>query len=66
VKVRVNGEDSIVEDGATVELLIAQRVGSTRGSAVVVDGEVVPRSRWAAQQLTDGADVELITAVQGG
>ena len=66
MKVRVNGEDSIVEDGATVELLIAQRVGSTRGSAVVVDGEVVPRSRWAAQQLTDGADVELITAVQGG
>jgi sulfur carrier protein len=33
---------------------------------VAVDGEVVPRAEWAGTQLTDGARVELVVAVQGG
>ena len=36
------------------------------GVAVAVDGEVVPRARWAATVLADGARVEVLTAVQGG
>jgi sulfur carrier protein len=37
-----------------------------RGVAVAVDGEVVPRSRWAATALADGARVEVVDAIQGG
>ncbi len=37
-----------------------------QGVAVAVDGEVVPRARWADVGLADGARVEVLTAVQGG
>ena len=38
----------------------------TRGVAVAVDGEVVPRALWQALELEDGARVEVLTAMQGG
>jgi sulfur carrier protein len=66
MRIRLNGDDVLVEDGASIEWVIERHAGSTRGSAVVVDGEVVPRSVWAQRLLYDGAVVELITAVQGG
>lgn len=64
--IRVNGTDVAIADGTTIASMITDWAGSTRGSAVVVDGEVVPRSSWEQRTLTEGSDVELITAVQGG
>jgi sulfur carrier protein len=64
--VSVNGDDREVVDGATVARLILDVTGALRGSAAVIDGEVVPRSRWDDVVLAEGAVVELITAVQGG
>jgi sulfur carrier protein len=37
-----------------------------RGIALARNGEVVPRGRWAQQELTEGDVVELLTATQGG
>jgi sulfur carrier protein len=37
-----------------------------RGVAVAVDAEVVPRGAWDAVVVADGAQVEVVTAVQGG
>jgi sulfur carrier protein len=37
-----------------------------RGVAVAVDGEVVPRSRWAVVRLAEGSRVEVVNAIQGG
>lgn len=37
-----------------------------RGVAVAVNGEVIPKSRYAGTQLTEGARVEIVKAVQGG
>jgi sulfur carrier protein len=37
-----------------------------RGVAVAVDGEVVPRGDWNTFVLSDGARVEVLTAMQGG
>jgi sulfur carrier protein len=34
--------------------------------AVAVDAEVVPRGRWDATELHDGARVEVLRAIQGG
>lgn len=65
MRVTLNGEPREV-DAVTVADLIETLTGSTRGSAVVVDGEVVPRSAWPGYGLRDGQAVELITAVQGG
>lgn len=40
--------------------------GARLGVAVAVNSAVVPRSQWAGRRLTEGDDVELVTAVQGG
>jgi sulfur carrier protein len=66
MRVELNGRPHEIAAGTTVEELIASVTGSLRGSAVVLDGEVVPRSAWPARVLADGQSVELITAVQGG
>lgn len=63
----VNGEpSSVVAPGSTVaELLEALDVPS-RGVAVAVDAEVVPRGEWETFAVADGARVEVLIAVQGG
>ncbi|MGN6605439.1 MAG: sulfur carrier protein ThiS [Jatrophihabitans sp.] len=66
MRITLNGEPHELADDLTIDAFLIARAGTTRGSAVVVDGEVVPRSRWAEQRLADGQTVELITAVQGG
>ncbi|WP_425309340.1 sulfur carrier protein ThiS [Ammonicoccus fulvus] len=40
--------------------------GGSLGVAVALDEVVVPRSRWAGTALTDGQQLEIVTAVQGG
>ena len=39
---------------------------SGRGVAVAVDAEVVPRTEWETHELTEGARVEVLRAIQGG
>ncbi len=64
----VNGEPSTLRAGETVIVALAGLglTAEARGVAVAVDGEVVPRARWAAFALPDGARVEVLTAMQGG
>jgi sulfur carrier protein len=67
VKVVLNGDPCALPDGATVEVAVeAARVPSTRGVAVAVDGEVVPRAEWTSQELRAGQRIEVLQAVQGG
>ena len=66
MRLDVNGAARDLADGTTLATMIEQIAGSTRGSAVVVDGEVVPRSEWPRYALRPGQAVELITAVPGG
>ena len=53
-------------DGATVADLLARLELPDRGVAVAVDAEVVPRGDWGTFVVPDGANVEIVTAVQGG
>jgi sulfur carrier protein len=66
--VHVNGEPTELEEGATVAGLLSRlRVErQRRGIAVAVDAEVVPRGDWERRPLSDGAHVELLSAIQGG
>ena len=66
MNIELNGEPRSLAAGTTLTELIESMAGSTRGSAAVVDDEVVPRGSWPAFALRDGQRVELITAVQGG
>jgi sulfur carrier protein len=66
VNVRVNGEQRDLANGTNVAEVVGTLTDAERGVAVAVDGEVVPRSAWAATALADGQHVEVLRAVQGG
>jgi sulfur carrier protein len=66
LSILVNGTERAAAEGSTLTELIELLLGTTRGSAAVVDGDVVPRSEWATFGIRAGQRVELITAVQGG
>ncbi|HEV2428122.1 MAG TPA: sulfur carrier protein ThiS [Acidimicrobiales bacterium] len=63
--IRVNGEEWPYERGTVADLVV--RLGApTKGVAVALDGEVVPRSAWESTAVVDGASVEVLTAAAGG
>ncbi len=64
--VNVNGTEREVPDGATVTELLAALGVPPKGVAVAVDGVVVARTDHERTVVPDGADVEVLTAVQGG
>jgi sulfur carrier protein len=64
----LNGDQVQLPQGASLLAALAN-IGideESRGVAVAVDGEVVPRTHWEAYTLHDGARVEALTAMQGG
>jgi sulfur carrier protein len=65
MKVIVNDEEMQVDDQSTVTSLLERLGIPDKGIAVAVDWAVVPRSDWH-QMLSDGARLEVVTAVQGG
>ena len=64
----VNGEPTELRPGAKLaQALALLSLGvDARGIAVAIDGEVLPRERWAQTALGDGARVEVVAAIQGG
>ena len=65
MKLVVNDESVEVDDRTTVADLLTQLGMPDKGIAVAIDWAVVPRSEWHLS-LSDGAKVEVVTAVQGG
>ena len=67
MKLVVNAVASTVADDTTVAGIVHTLAGDDpRGIAVALNGDVVPRSRWADTRPADGDHVEVLTAVQGG
>lgn len=69
VVVRINGERRELPEGATIAAVVEELSGVAldgRGVAVAVAGEVVPRGAWGTTELSDGAAVEVVAAIQGG
>ncbi|WP_300007795.1 sulfur carrier protein ThiS [Pseudonocardia sp.] len=66
MQVWINGSAcELAPDAAVPDALAA--IGSPQaGVAVAVDGAVVRRADWPHTRLSDGARVEVLTAVQGG
>jgi sulfur carrier protein len=64
----LNGTEHDVPADATVAGVVAalQDIVDGRGVAVAVGGEVVPRTAWSQTRLAEGANVEVLSAVQGG
>jgi len=66
VIVSVNGAPRRLDPGSAVEAVVAALGAGGTGTAVAVNGEVVPRSAWASRELAAGDSVEVLTAVPGG
>jgi sulfur carrier protein len=68
MRVRLNGTETELPPGATVLAALGalELPADARGVAVAVDAEVVPRTAWERTPLADGADVEIVHAIQGG
>jgi sulfur carrier protein len=64
--IQVNGTERAVPDGATVTEMLTALGVPARGVAVAVDGGVVARTDHDRRVVPDGAEVEVLTAVQGG
>lgn len=66
MKARVNGVERELADGATVTDVLRLLEIPEHGVAIALNGEVVPRAEHSRTVLGDGADLEVLTAVQGG
>ena len=66
MKVIVNGTQQTVPDDATVDDLLDLLEIGRDGTAVAVDRHVIPRTRHAQTQLSEGQEIEVIRAVGGG
>jgi sulfur carrier protein len=66
--IHVNGEAREVTPPVRLRevLDLPDGAATPRGIAVAVNGQVIPRSQHADTELTEGARVEIVTAVQGG
>jgi sulfur carrier protein len=65
MKVTINDEAVEVDEQTTVAALLERLGFPEKGIAVAVDWSVLPRSDWQTM-LSDGAHLEVVTAVQGG
>jgi sulfur carrier protein len=65
MKVTVNDEAVEVGEQTTVAALLERLGYPEKGIAVAIDWSVLPRSEWETV-LSEGARVEVVTAVQGG
>lgn len=66
MRVQINGEPHEFTGPSTVAEVLAELDTPGTGSAIAVDGEVVPRTNWTSTPVSDGARIEIMTAVQGG
>lgn len=68
MQLKVNGEKTEIEDGASITKLVEQLAitPARPGIAVAVNDTVVPREQWGETKLKAGDTVEIIRAVQGG
>ncbi|MFD6195544.1 sulfur carrier protein ThiS [Mycobacteriaceae bacterium NPDC060252] len=65
MNIQVNGDPREVAEGANIWQLLDQLGFPERGIAVAVNHTVVPKSDWDTM-VSDGALVDVVTAVQGG
>ncbi len=66
MRVTVNYEPKETAARTLAELLAELGVAHEPAVAAAVDEQVVPRSRWSAQALAEGARILVIRAAQGG
>ncbi len=62
----LNGEPHVAAGPMSLAEAVALLTDAPSGVAAAVNGEVVRRTAWTSTQLSDGDEIEVVTAVQGG
>jgi sulfur carrier protein len=66
VEITINGKAHEAAAGLSLAAAVALLTRAETGVAAAVNGDLVRRAAWEATQLSDGDEVEVLTAVQGG
>lgn len=67
MKVTVNGEQTNTESKTLLDLIRSYDIEQgEKGTAVAVNDTVVPKDQWKEYQITEGDNIEIIRATQGG
>ena len=66
MQIQVNGAAEVVPEHSTLSQLIDHLRLSGRRVAVEVNGEIVPRSAYAARPLKENDVLEIVQAIGGG
>lgn len=66
MQIILNGTAAEYESGLTVGELLSRLRIPLAGTAVAVEGEIVPQDRHGQRMLLDGERVEVLRAVGGG
>ena len=66
MQIVLNGEPASVAEAATVTALLTQLQLAGQRLAVELNGQIVPRSRWAEVALREGDRAEIVRAIGGG
>lgn len=66
MKLMLNGEPADAPDAVTVAAFLEQLGLPQKGVAVERNREIVPKSQYAATQLNDGDQIEIVQFVGGG
>ena len=66
IRVSINGVARQLPDPTSVAALIEEMGLAGKRIALERNGEIVPRSSFAAQRLADGDRLEVVVAVGGG
>jgi len=66
ITISINGATRQFPQAISVAALIEEMELTGKRIALERNGEIVPRSQFAAQQLADGDKLEIVVAVGGG
>jgi len=66
MRITVNGQAMDVEEGLSVEALLARLTIRGEFTAVAVNREVTPKSAYAGTRLRDGDRLEIVHPMGGG
>jgi sulfur carrier protein len=66
MEVVINGNPHQAAATLSLAQAVALLTDAKTGVAAAVNGDVIRRAAWATTALSDGDEVEVLTAVQGG
>lgn len=67
MQIQVNGKTHQLDATKSIEdLLVYLEMKQQTGIAIAVNDTVIPRDKWAKQQLNNQDNILIITATQGG